>query len=118
MSLGAEGAAKSTNLLHDVLKTAKPMAGKPNQLEAILDDGTKVIFRRDIGEHAHPIGKDYPTPVDHYNIEIHASNPARPGKFIPQENVHIVVDESLQPVDIFLKDKTRLGADFSKKLSY
>lgn len=105
--------------MQDILKTAKLSPGKPNQLEAVLDDGTKVIFRRDIGEHAHPIGKDYPAPVDHYNIniEIHASNSTRPGKFILQENVHIVIDENLQPIDVFLKDKTRLGIDFSKRLN-
>jgi hypothetical protein len=34
------------------------------------------------------------------------ANPVRPGKFIPQENVHIVVDTNLQSVDVFLKDKT------------
>lgn len=88
--------------------------GKLNQLEAVLDDGSKVIFRRDIGDHAHPIGKDYLTPVDHYNIEIHASNPARPGKFTAKENIHIILDENLQPIDIFLKDKTRLGIDLLK----
>jgi len=105
VSLGVEGVA---NPLHQALKNAKPTPGKPNQLEAMLDDGSKVIFRRDIGEHAHPIGKDYSNPVDHYNIEIHAANPARPGKFTPKENVHIVVDENLYPTDIFLKDKTRI----------
>ena len=107
--VGGESAAKATNVLQEVLKTAKPTPGKSNQLEAILGDGTKVIFRRDIGDHAHPIGAVYPPICSlDYNIEIHASNPAKPGKFTPQENVHIIVDEKLQPIDIFLKDKTRI----------
>ncbi len=106
-----ESTASSPNILQEVLKNAKLTPGKPNQLEAILDDGSKVIFRRDIGEHAHPIGKDYPNPTDHYNIEIHTANPARPGKFTPQENVHIVVDDKLQIVDVFLKNKVRIIFD-------
>ena len=106
-----ESTAGSPNVLQEVLKNAKLTPGKPNQLEAVLDDGSKVIFRRDIGEHAHSIGKDYPNPTDHYNIEIHTANPARPGKFTPQENVHIVVDDKLQLVDVFLKNKVRIIFD-------
>ncbi|OIZ98243.1 hypothetical protein BEV13_06920 [Rickettsiella grylli] len=76
----AESTASSPNILQDFLKNAKLT----------------------------PVEKDYPNPTDHYNIEIHTANPARPGKFTPQENVHIVVDDKLQIVDVFLKNKVRI----------
>lgn len=38
----------------------------------------------------------------------HTTNLARPDKLIPQENVHIVVDDKPPPIDVFLKDKTRI----------
>lgn len=99
--VGVENAKPLAKLLSE----AKLTPGATHQLETTLEDGTKVIFRRDIGEHAHPIGRNYPEPVDHYNIEVHSPNPARPGKFIREQNAHIIVDQNLNPVEIILKNK-------------
>jgi hypothetical protein len=39
---------------------------------AELEDGTRVLFRKDFGTEAHPVGGPFQGsgPVDHYNIEI------------------------------------------------
>jgi|GEM_PF-1536176 len=101
--------AHSDNILFQILEQAKPTPGKSNQLEKTLEDGTKVIFRRDIGEHAHPIGKAYREPVDHYNIEVHSPHPTRPGKYIPEQNAHIIIDKNFNLVEIILKNKYELS---------
>ena len=53
-----------------------------------LDDGTRVLFRKDFGEQAHKLGGPLKGTgkVDHYNIEIQSAT----GKLL--ENVHIVPD--------------------------
>ncbi|UPT86955.1 hypothetical protein HAP41_0000043200 [Bradyrhizobium barranii subsp. apii] len=55
---------------------------------ATLDDGTRVLFRKDFGESAHPLGGPFKGMgnIDHYNIEIQSAA----GKQL--ENIHIVPD--------------------------
>lgn len=86
--------------MQDALKVAKPIPGKPNQLETVLDDGTKVIFRRDIGEYAHELKRGTGIKVDHFNVEIQIPG-AKTGRFNSIENLHIVVDEKLKFVEAF-----------------
>lgn len=100
------------------MSESKPTPGTSHQLETTLEDGTKVIFRRDIGEHAHPIGKNYPEPVDHYNVEVHSPDPTRPGKFIPKQNAHIIVDQDLNPVEIVLKNKSVINNNLTNRLRW
>ena len=118
--LGGEtiAAVKPSNALQEVLKNAVPTPGKPNQLEAILNDGSKVIFRRDIGEHAHNLYPKYPlgTKTDHFNIEI--QKPNTQGGFKTIENLHIVVDKQLNPVEVFSIKKGDIynESDFQNRL--
>jgi hypothetical protein len=106
--------AESNNPLIKVLQDAKPTPGKSNQLETTLSDGTKVIFRRDVGKHAHPIGKAYRDPVDHYNIEVHIPSVLKPGKYVPRENIHIILDKDLKPVKVIMKNNNSHNKQFMK----
>ena len=68
--------AKPNVDLNDLLKKSTPTKGKPNQSEIVLNDGTKVVFRRDVGENAHKLDKLHSDfvgkgKIDHYNIEVH-----------------------------------------------
>lgn len=73
-----------------------------NRLETKLGDGSKVVFRKDFGEHAHAIGKEYPNPVDHYNVEIHKLIPGT-NRFEKIKNSHIIVNETGDIIDVFIK---------------
>jgi RHS repeat-associated protein len=86
--------------LKDILSNAKRVG---DRLESTLEDGTKVIFRQDIGNKAHPIGTKYPNPVDHYNIEVHAPIPGRPGRYNQVGDAHIIVDTTGKATDIIYK---------------
>jgi RHS repeat-associated protein len=87
---------ESANALSEALSRARPSG---DRLEAVLDDGGKVIFRRDVGAEAHPL-PGYPQPVDHWNIEVQSPIPGRPGRFEPVQNTHIVLDASGKPIAI------------------
>jgi hypothetical protein len=119
---GASTGTENTRLLNNPLKSlldeAKPTPGVSHQLETVLDDGTKIIFRRDVGEHAHPIGRNYPDPVDHYNIEVHTPDPSRPGRIIREQNVHIILDNKLNPIDIILKNRYPSNPDLTDGLRW
>jgi filamentous hemagglutinin family protein len=84
------GATIEKSALQKALAAAKPTSGHPTQLMTTLEDGTRVIFRKDFGEQAHTIGGPFQGmgKIDHYNIEIQSAA----GKRI--ENVHAVPDES------------------------
>jgi hypothetical protein len=64
-----------------------------------VDDNTQVIFRRDTGPNAHPIGQRYPNPVDHYNIEFQTRGSS--GKWRPRHTFHIIIDELGNIIDTF-----------------
>jgi hypothetical protein len=70
-----------------------------DRLETTLSDGTKVIFRRDVGSNAHPL-PGYPNPIDHINIEIMTPIPGRVGRYEPALNTHIVLNPSGNPIDV------------------
>ena len=76
------------NVLQKALSKAKPTKGHPNQLMHELDDGTRVLFRKDFGEQAHSLGGPFKGKgkIDHYNVQIQNAK----GKTI--ENLHIVSD--------------------------
>lgn len=94
------------NPIHEALELAKPTLGKSNQLETILEDGTKVIFRRDVGENAHSIGKTYPQPTDHYNVEVHVPDPVKTGRYNSIQNMHVIVDKNMNVSDILLSNQS------------
>ncbi len=108
-------ASKTSDPIIEALKQAIPTPGKTNQLETTLSDGTKVLFRRDIGGHAHEIGDKYPMPVDHYNIEIQVPRVNRLDRFKTVENLHIIVNQDLQPIDIF---SNKLGQIYNEPEIY
>jgi hypothetical protein len=82
----------TTNTLVKILEKATPTAGHPNQLMAVLDDGTRVIFRKDFGEQAHALRGPFQGQgrIDHYNIEIQIPKPNGHTDII--ENIHVVPD--------------------------
>ena len=69
-----------------------------NRIEAMIDADTKIIFRKDFGENAHPlpVKQGFPAGVDinHYNIEIQVRK--HPGTEIDSwkwiRKYHIVID--------------------------
>jgi hypothetical protein len=79
-----------------VIKDAKPVG---DRLETLLDDGSKVIIRKDFGSKAHSIGKKYPKPVDHYNFEIQVKTPR--GKWKVKKNYHFIMDKNKQLIEFF-----------------
>jgi hypothetical protein len=92
---GGAGAVEgaNANVLREVFEKATPTSGRSNQLMTVLDDGTKVIFRKDFGAQAHPVGGPFQGKgaIDHYNIEIQAPRTSSSGvKTI--ENIHLVPD--------------------------
>ena len=67
---------------------------KDNRIEAMIDADSKIVFRKDFGDKAHPIrSHGYTSPVDHYNIEIQAFDSLR-GKWNVTRKWHIVIDET------------------------
>lgn len=100
-SQGISAAAESpSNPLAELLKIAQDKGGR---LEATLDDGTKILFRKDFGAKAHPISPNYLQDVDHYNIEIHIPDTGRAGRFERILDTHIIVDKNGQVIDIVTK---------------
>jgi len=65
-----------------------------NRIEYLIDDKTKILFRRDFGNKAHsvePLG--YYKPVNHYNIDFHIKN--KRGRWDPyKRNIHIIIDKN------------------------
>ncbi len=87
------------------IKKSKPLGELGHQRMTVLDNGDRLIFRKDVGEFAHSIGKKYPNPVDHYNIDIQKQYIKKSGKF-GHENfykMHIIIDETGDYVDHFGK---------------
>jgi hypothetical protein len=74
--------------LQEALSKAKATGGHPEQLMHELDDGTKILFRKDFGSKAHSLGGPYQGRgvTDHYNVQVQNSK----GKTV--ENLHLVPD--------------------------
>ncbi|GHT96804.1 hypothetical protein AGMMS49545_22840 [Betaproteobacteria bacterium] len=88
------GTAIEASALRTALEKATPTPGNPNQLMAVLDDGTRVIFRKDFGAEAHRLGGPFrgAGKIDHYNIEIQVPKHDPRGGVNIIENVHVVPD--------------------------
>jgi hypothetical protein len=82
----------TTNTVVKILEKATPTTGHPNQLMAVLEDGTRVIFRKDFGTQAHTLGGPFQGKgqIDHYNIQIQIPKPN--GHAATIENIHVVPD--------------------------
>lgn len=91
---GAINNPSTRNILQEALDRAVPTSGHPGQYMATLDDGTKVLFRRDFGANAHGLGRPYAGKgrIDHYNIEVQIPPSVPGGRVTPIENIHIVPD--------------------------
>ena len=76
---------------------------KGKQLEIPLDDGSKLVLRRDIGPgNHHPLPGSDGRNMDHYNLEIHIPRPDRPDRFrATNYNLHVVIDEAGNIVKVF-----------------
>jgi RHS repeat-associated protein len=86
------------NIAKEILSRANYT--KQGFLESILDDGTKILIRKDVGTKAHPIGTKYPNPVDHFNIEIHYPRKGLPGRYKLGSDFHLILDKAGNVVDI------------------
>jgi RHS repeat-associated protein len=86
--VAAEGVAAEASDLQKILSQAKPTGGHPQQLMTTLEDGTRVLFRKDFGDRAHAVGGPFQGAgkINHYNIEIQSAS----GK--TRENLHLVPD--------------------------
>ena len=83
------------------LKDAKPFGNRPNQVATELNDGTRVVFRKDFGEQAHTLNRKIfgKNKINHYNIEIQKistqpgvkDKPIHDFHIVPQKNSNIVV---------------------------
>ncbi len=67
-----------------------------------LDDNTKILFRKDFGDNAHPIGSKYPEPTNHFNIEIQKYSETK-HQYQKYRDYHIVIDENNNVIDYFNK---------------
>ncbi|ROV53655.1 hypothetical protein EGS38_11800, partial [Neisseria chenwenguii] len=81
-------------ILEYALHQAIPTKGHPSQLMHTLNDGTRLIFRKDFGSQAHPIGNIFQGKgaINHYNIEVQI--PRANGSVRTIENLHIVPNSS------------------------
>jgi RHS repeat-associated protein len=84
----AKGLAGEASVLQKALSQAKPTGGHPQQVMTTLEDGSRVLFRKEFGSRAHALegplkgaGK-----IDHYNVELQSAS----GKTL--QNLHIVPD--------------------------
>ena len=73
------------------LKDAKPLGNRPNQVATDLNDGTKVVFRKDFRDQAHTLSGPFTGKgdINHYNIEIRPAKRFGASKK-PIEDFHIV----------------------------
>lgn len=85
--------------LVDLFKRAEPFGEVGHQRKVFLNNGEQVIFRNDTGKFAHAIGKKYPEPINHLNIEI--QKPLGNGRFEKFYKYHFILDENNNYVDHF-----------------
>ncbi|MGI9279005.1 MAG: ankyrin repeat domain-containing protein [Endozoicomonas sp.] len=86
--VGLHAIAGRGKYFQDALAKARPIGEHPNQLMHVLDDGTRILFRKDFDAQAHHLGGPYQGKgaINHYNVQIQNAK----GKTI--ENLHIVPD--------------------------
>lgn len=66
-----------------------------------VDDRTQIIFRKDMGKHAHGL-PNYPKgkKIDHYNVELQTRS-SKKGKWKPRFSLHIVIDKKGRIKNVF-----------------
>ena len=83
----------------DIMKTGNKTTDGRNIITQ-LDDNTNVIFRMDVGEHAHSMERyGYSNSVNHVNIEIQVKSSS--GKYKPKWNFHMILDDLGEVIDSF-----------------
>jgi len=80
---------QSTSALQEALSKAQWVE---DRLETVLENGSKVVFRKDFGDKAHRI-KGYVGNINHYNVEIHTPIKGRIERYDISTNIHIIIDE-------------------------
>ena len=80
----------NADLIKDIIENANIQSYTHKQIIRTLEDGTKIIIRKDFGENAHNLGKPFNEKMDHYNLEIQV--PFKNG-YKTIENIHIVPTE-------------------------
>lgn len=91
--------ASNLDLIKDLMKKGTKTADGKNIITQ-LDDNTKVIFRMDVGDYAHPIGSyGYLEPVNHINIEIQTT--AMSGNVYKKWDYHMILDDFGEVSDTF-----------------
>jgi len=80
------------NIISELIENGKATLGNRQQIITTLNDGTKVIIRKDFGENAHKLGNpiNSANAVDHYNLEVQV--PYRNG-YRKIEDIHIIPTE-------------------------
>ena len=95
-SVAAQQAAKNSFNLAELFRQGRRTTGHPNQVEAQLADGTKILFRKE----AHPFN-NHPEfkgkgNIEHYNIEIQVPKQGVRNQFRTGnkkiEDIHIIPD--------------------------
>ena len=97
-----DGSQGDSAPLDDIISIMKDGTLTPDGRNIItqLDDGTKVIFRMDVGQYAHSIdGHGYHDPVDHISIEIQTKGPR--GNYKTKWDFHIILDGAGEVVNSF-----------------
>jgi hypothetical protein len=83
----------------EMLKNGDKTSNGRNMIYQLNED-TKIIFRMDVGNYAHPImSKGYTEAVNHINIEIQKL--AISGSYKPKWDYHIILDEFGNIIDTF-----------------
>ena len=98
---GQGAASKNVQKIKSVLQSSKRVTLDGSIRESIINENTKVVFKRHIDEFAHPIkSKGYMDSVNHYNIEIHTriGNSAR---FKVNGTLHLILDSADKVIKIF-----------------
>ena len=95
----SKSGSSSVNDIVDIMKSGNMTADGRNIITQ-LDENTKVIFRMDVGENAHSMEMyGYSNPVNHINIEIQVK--ASSGKYKPEWNFHMILDNLGEVSDSF-----------------
>ena len=93
------GRTNNSSSLETMINLLRKGKRKGHNIITQTDDDTQIIFRRDVGSHAHPIRPRFPNPVDHYNIEIQTRGSS--GRWKSRASFHIIIDALGNVIDTF-----------------
>lgn len=74
-----------------------------NMRETYVDDNLKVLFFKHFNKDAHPIGNEYPYPVNHYNIKLHQRIAG--GRWEEIINAHLIYNQKETKWIYLVKEK-------------